>query len=80
MNKFPYKDEDIQKWIYNQVPEGMIRATSLNELKIGRLILYKSSISTLAGYFIATEITGSNIKAVRECFSHKEIYLKKSGV
>jgi hypothetical protein len=80
MKKFPYKDPDINSWIYDQVPDKMELATSEKQLKIGSLILFKSSFSSLAGYFIATKVNITNIETARHYLRSGRVYIKKSGV
>ena len=80
MKKYPYKDEDINAWIYDQVPEKMELAKSAKQLKLGTLILYKSTFSSLEGFFVATTINHTNIECARYYLSTGKVYVKKNGV
>jgi hypothetical protein len=80
MSNFPYKDEDIDSWIYDQVPDKMELATSEKQIRINTLILYKSSFSSLAGYFIATKVNMTNMDCVKHYLQRGKVYIKKNGV
>ena len=80
MQKFPYKDEEINRWVYDKVPEKMELVTSPLQVKTGSTILFKSSLSSLDGLFIATKITTSNRSCVLSRVSCGDIYVLKSGV
>lgn len=80
MKNYPYKDEDINRWIYNDVPASMVLAKSESQVKINTLILFESSFSSLSGHFIATKVNFTNVECVRELIREGRVYVKKSGV
>lgn len=80
MNNFPYKDTDINRWVYDEVPAKMELAKSENQIKINTLILFESTFSSLAGNFIATRVNFTNIESVRELIRDGRVYVKKIGV
>lgn len=80
MANFPYKDEEINSWIYDSVPDKMEVAISPKQLIIGTTILYKSTFSSLAGYFIATKVNRTNLESALEYLKRGNIYVRKSGV
>lgn len=80
MQNYPYKDPDIGAWIYDKVPAKMELATSEKQIRINTLILFESSFSSLAGYFIATNVTLTNIECVKDYLRRGKVYIKKSGV
>lgn len=80
MQNYPYKDEEIGRWIYDKVPEKMELAKSEKQIRINTLILFESTFSSLAGYFIATNVNLTNYECVKEYFRRGKVYIKKSGV
>jgi len=77
---FPYKDVDLNCWIYDRIPDKMEPATSPKQLLFGTLILFKATFSSIQGYFVATKVYTSN----KECVLHKmergEIFILKRGI
>lgn len=80
MKTFPYKDEDINRWIYDSIPASMEVAISQKQLANGSIIFYRSTFSSLAGYFIATKVNATNLESVLEYLKQGNIYVKKTGV
>lgn len=74
--KFPYKDEDINRWIYDQIPAEMVPA-SVKDIKIGSVILYQAEISSLKGLYIATKVTSSCFIEAIESTKRGIVYIKK---
>ena len=74
--KFPYKDEDINRWIYDIIPPEMSQA-SPSDIKIGVVILYKAEISSLKGLFIATKVSSSCFQEAIESAKRGIVYIKK---
>lgn len=77
---FPYKDEELDCWIYNQIPDKMEPATSPKQLLFGTLILYKATFSSIEGYFVATKIDMNNKECVLLKLERGEIYILKRGI
>lgn len=80
MDKYPLKDPDTKKWIYNTIPEEMQLATSLRQIQLNTFILYKSTFSSFKGFYVATKVTLSNIDCVKYYLERGNVYVKKSGV
>jgi len=80
MTVFPYKDPEINHWVYNHVPESMEAATSAKQLLIGTKILFKAKISSLSGCYIATTVRKDNRDCVLQLLLTGDIYVTKSGV
>lgn len=77
MTEFPYKNELINRWIYDKVPETMEMATSEEQIKIGTMILFKSTLSDTAGYFIATKVNATNFDIVIFNLPLEKVFIKK---
>lgn len=80
MKKYPYKDDVTGAWIYDQVPEKMVLATSEKQLKINTLILYKAKLGSVAGLYIAERIKLSDLPALKQYLKEGRVYVKKIGV
>lgn len=80
MSKFPYKDELIGCWIYDNIPDTMTRA-KVSDIKIGTLVLYRGELGSWKDLFIATKIKQSNFTTAQSCIKRGlDFYVKKSGV
>lgn len=77
---FPYKDEEINCWVYDKIPDKMEAASSPKQLPFGTLILYKATLSSLEGYYIATKVNKTNRESVILKLARKEIFIIKRGV
>ncbi len=80
MKKYPYKDDVTGAWIYDQVPEKMVLATSEKQLKINTLIMYKAKFSSFTGLYIAERIKLSDLPALKSYLKEGRVYIKKIGV
>lgn len=75
---YPYKDEQLNRWIYDKIPSEMIKATS-TDIKLGASVLFKIELPPLCGLYMFTKITKSSYHAARDKASRGMIYMKKLG-
>lgn len=71
-----YRGQTVPIWVYNRVPEGMKRATSMADFYYGRLYLYRSTTGNKSEYL--TSIFRPTVReTVREMLERgHEIYIK----
>ncbi len=75
---FPYKDEDINRWIYDKIPDTMMPAKP-SQIKIGMTILFKAVLPPLTGLFIATKVTLTCFDSAKFAAEQGRVFIK-SGV
>lgn len=80
MEKFPYKDDEVKVWIYDQIPPEMELATSTNQIKINTLVLYKPLLPPLSEHYVAIKIKMSNIHVIRHYVTLGNVYIRKSDL
>lgn len=79
MATYPYKDQEINSWVYDSVPDKMEMATSPRQLPIGATILYRSTLGSLQGFYIAARVTAVNRECVHEKLNCGDVYVLKNG-
>ena len=85
MKKFPYKldfgvwlnGRSMPIWVYDHVPNGMSRVTSLRQLWYGRPFLFASQLKP--GTYMTSYMRDTVIEPVKYMLSHDiPIYVKES--